>query len=577
MSRPLPGLTAQSRYLLGAPDRAEEVPPVDVLVLGAGIAGLSAALSLPPGLDVVVVLKGTAALGRSDTGAAGSGKTSAGDSGADGSSGHAQGGIAAVFAGDDSAELHLKDTLAAGAGLCEADAVGVLVEEAPDAVRFLVAHGVVLDGLNGDFDLTREGGHSRRRIVHAGGDATGREVMRGLTHSAAARGIRLLEEAFLVDLLTGADGQVCGARLLVGDELCSVRARAVVLATGGFGQLFAETTSPAVCTGDGLAAALRAGAAVADLEFVQFHPTAIQLAGDPRPLASESLRGEGATIRNRRGQAVMELVDVAGDLAPRDVVSRAMAFEMRASGTDHLFLDATAIGEQMVARFPSFVGASRRGGIDPLRSWVPVAPAVHYVMGGVCSDLWGRASLRGLYAIGEVAQSGVHGANRLASNSLVEGVVFGRRAAAALVGELPERPAEWDGRAEPIVPQRVARPWLRAEMTASAGVLRSAPALEGLLEELAARARPLREPTVAAELEDANLTLLAGTLGAMAWLREESRGAHFRLDAPVTAESWRHHQLVSRQESGELVVRDSPPTSGVLATSGDRGAVSSLR
>lgn len=532
----------------GARTTPAEVRRADVLIVGAGIAGLSVALSLPEGLAVEVALKGKSSRPAPSGGRAVD---------ADGSSGHAQGGIAAVFGADDSPSLHLADTLAAGAGLCDEEAVHDLVEEAPAAVRFLEAQGVHLDGTGSILDLTREGGHSRRRVVHAGGDATGREVMRGLVAAAHRRELRLVEESFLVDLLTATDGSVCGALLLEQGRIAEVRASAVVLATGGFGRLFAETTSPPVCTGDGLAAAIRAGAEVADLEFVQFHPTAIQLASDPRPLASEALRGEGAVIRDDAGNLVLRDLPRA-DLSPRDVVSRAMAIAMRTRGTDHLFLDATAIGPDIAARFPSFVGASRRVGLDPQSGWVPVAPAVHYVMGGVRTDTFGRTSIPGLYAVGEAAESGVHGANRLASNSLVEGVVFGRRAAIAL-GDERRAPARLSAVEEATTPSlAVPRSLLRRRMTAEAGVLRNGAGLLALAEELAASARPLPEGAGPGEIEEANLTTIARLLVATARRRAESRGAHYRIDLPETDAGWRRHQVLHRNDDGTIAVRDLP-------------------
>ncbi|HVB06124.1 MAG TPA: L-aspartate oxidase [Acidimicrobiales bacterium] len=545
----LEGAGRLPRLLLPALAATAARRAVDVLVVGAGIAGLTVALSLPPALEVEVALKGRGP---------GAGW---GGGAADGSTGAAQGGIAAALATDDAPALHAADTLAAGAGLCDPAAVALLVAEAPAAVAFLEANGLRLDAGAVGPDLTREGGHSRRRVVHAGGDATGREVMRALWGAARARRLRLVEEAFLVDLLCDGEGRVRGALLLERGRPVVVGAGAVVLATGGFGQLYAETTSPAVLTGDGLAAALRAGAEVADLEFVQFHPTAIQLASDPRPLASEALRGEGAVIRDGAGRPVMAGVPRA-DLAPRDVVSRTMALEMARTGAASLFLDATAIGEQLTARFPSFVAASHRAGVDPRRAWVPVAPALHYVMGGVVSDNAGRSSLPGLYAVGEVAMSGVHGANRLASNSLVEGVVFGRRAAAALADELA--PGEQRPPADPrqdddgLAAVRVARPLLRREASRGAGVLRSAAGLTALLERLAEAARPLPATAGPADLEEANLTLIAQLLGAAALRRGESRGAHFRVEHPFTGVP-ALRQVLRRQPDGALAVLDRPP------------------
>ena len=395
-----------------------------MLVVGSGVAGLSAALAVPAGRTVLLATKDR--LGHSATR-------------------YAQGGIAAVLdLVDDSVAEHVADTLAAGAGLCDPVAVRMLVAEGAQAIAGLRARGVRFDRgeLDGELARTREGGHSRSRVVHAGGDATGAELERALTEAVrAAPAVRSAEHAFLVDLLT-TGGRVTGALLWSDGGPRLVRAGAVVLASGGAGQLYADTTNPPLSTGDGVAAALRAGAVLADLEFVQFHPTALHVDGDPeqpRPLISEAMRGEGAVLRDGDGTPVMAGVHPLGDLAPRDVVTRAMAARMAATGARHLWLDATSIpAEQLERRFPTILARCRASGIDPSRQPIPVSPAAHYLMGGVVTDLDGRTTLPGLFAVGEAACTGVHGANRLASNSLLEGVVFAARIGRAL--EEADRP-----------------------------------------------------------------------------------------------------------------------------------------
>jgi L-aspartate oxidase len=539
------------------------VVEVDVLVVGSGVAGLSTALALPAGGSVLLATKGR--LG-------------------EGATRYAQGGIAAVTpAGqdgpfDDSAARHLDDTLAAGAGLCDPAAVTVLVEEADAAVAELRRRGVRFDQAGaGLLARTLEGGHSRPRILHAGGDATGAEIERALVAAARDAGVRAAEHAFLVDLVSGADGAVVGA--VLADErlrLSLVRAGAVVLASGGAGQLWTDTTNPALSTGDGMAAALRAGAVLADLEFVQFHPTALHLPVDPRPLISEAMRGEGAVLRDLDGEPLMAGRHPLGDLAPRDVVTRAMAARMAASGADHLWLDATGVpAERLERRFPTILARCRAAGIEPTRRPIPVSPAAHYLMGGVRTDLDGRTCLPGLYAVGEAACTGVHGANRLASNSLLEGIVFaariGRAVAAGEGWPVPDRRAAAGppggpaptppgpagdvappgGAAAPAGDPAATRATLRRLMTATAGVLRSGPGLAAAAGAVAAL--PAAFPARPDGWETANLVQLATALVALAARREESRGAHWREDFPDPADAWRVRQTVAAAADGTLV------------------------
>src|SRR5689334_11925039 len=400
----------------------------DVVVVGSGVAGLTAALHLrEQGLHVTVVTKVNID---------------------DGSTRWAQGGIAAVLHPLDTPGAHAEDTLVAGVGLCDPDAVQVLVTEGPAGVRELMRWGAEFDRYpDGSLMLTREGGHHADRIAHAGGDATGAEVQRAL-HAAVRRDpwIRLVEHALVLDLLTDASGRACGVTLHVlgegtEDGVGAILGRAVVLATGGMGQIFASTTTPVVSTGDGVALGLRAGAAVTDIEFVQFHPTALYVGAavagvDQQPLVSEALRGAGAHLVDADGKRFMVGQHELAELAPRDVVAKGIFRELRAAGTDHVFLDARDVPD-LAHRFPTITAACLAAGVDPRTDLIPVAPAAHYASGGVRTDLAGRTSIPGLYACGEVACTGVHGANRLASNSLLEGLVFARRIAADIRADLP--------------------------------------------------------------------------------------------------------------------------------------------
>ena len=500
--------------------------PLDLLVLGSGVAGLSAAVRAAGlGLRVGVLTK--AALDMATTR-------------------WAQGGVAAVLGGadPDSTDLHLADTLAAGDGLCDVDAVRVLVDEGPDRVHELIALGAVFDvDAHGQLARAKEGGHSVARIVHAGGAATGMEIERALVAAVRETAVAIFERTFALDLLVEG-GRCAGVRALgAGGTHVDVRSRHVLLATGGAGQLYGVTTTPLEATGDGIAMALRAGVAVADIEFVQFHPTALHHPLMPRPLLSEALRGHGALLRDTNGDRFVD------ELLPRDKVSRAITQRMAEQGVEHVYLDATVL-EDFSLRFPTIAESLTSVGLDPAKDWLPVAPAAHYFCGGVVADLSGATSLPGLWAAGEVACNGVMGANRLASNSLLDGMVFGPRTVAAIAdGVEGPRPtgamrAVLDG--DDVVPgviggrsielptgtadgEPVTRAEVQSAMTEHAGVLRSA---ESLDEALAVVSRPSAGDDEVATAEVANLTVIGRAVCAAAQVRTETRGAHSRVEHP---------------------------------------------
>jgi L-aspartate oxidase len=549
------------------PQHAAAVPPLDVLVVGSGVAGLSAAVRLAHfgGARVGVLTKGD--LEQSTTR-------------------WAQGGVAAVLPGDeDSTDLHLADTLRAGAGLCDEAAVRVLVDEGPARVTELVALGAVFDRApTGEFSRAREGGHSMARVLHAGGAATGVEVERALVTAVESSAAAILERWFALELIVEA-GRCRGITALdPSGRVERVEAAEVVLACGGAGQLFAVTTNPSEATGDGIAMAIRAGVPVADVEFMQFHPTALHHPAMPRPLLSEALRGHGAVLRDSNGERFVD------ELAPRDVVSRAIANCIAASGVDHVWLDCRGI-EGFRSRFPTIFSSLAEVGLDPAHDFLPVAPAAHHLSGGVLTDLDGASALRGLWAAGEVACTGVHGANRLASNSLLEGMVFGARVVDAILtaGEGGQRAASGvldpvgatiplellagcrcgaavqeraerltpddgsasaatpggPGRRNPPVTDRdvgqnadvaARRHALQSALTDGAGVVRDQTSLEraakvlGLIGSPGPSGAP-SAPSVG-EAELANLVTVGAALVEAASAREESRGSHTRSDFP---------------------------------------------
>ncbi|MGH8960979.1 MAG: L-aspartate oxidase [Jatrophihabitantaceae bacterium] len=532
----------------------------DVVIVGSGIAGLTVALHIArhSSLRIMLVTKDVLAAG---------------------STRWAQGGIAAALAADDSPEQHFEDTIVAGAGVCEDASVRVLVREGPAAVRELAQTGARFDRApDGSLSLTREGGHHRDRIAHAGGDATGAEIERALvTRVLDATAVEVIEHALVLDLLRAADGSVAGLTLHVmgegqRDGVGAVRARAVVLATGGIGQVYASTTNPSVSTGDGVAAALRAGAVVRDLEFVQFHPTVAWLGArshGQQPLVSEAVRGEGAVLVDDAGVRFMQGQHQLADLAPRDVVAKAILRRMRESGADHVWLDARTFGsEKWRVRFPTIHATLTSLGIDPVHELIPVVPACHYASGGVRTDLLGETSLPGLFACGETACTGVHGANRLASNSLLEGLVFGHRIADTIVTRLGPPAATRDPVAVPdgqrLVDDRE-RPALQQLMSAHVGVLRDAKGLDAAergLADLAVAAGGAAPSTD--NWEATNLFTVASALTSAAVLREETRGSHWREDFPDRDDaSWRGHLDTVLSDDGTLSTafrpQDGPP------------------
>lgn len=503
--------------------------PCDVLVIGSGIAGLSFALKAARQHDVVLITKKERVAS---------------------STNYAQGGIASVMAPDDSPALHVRDTLLAGAGLCHPSAVAALVEEGPERVRELMEWGVQFTRSGGGLSLGREGGHSRRRIVHAA-DLTGREIERALLDALeASQRVQLIEDCIAVDLLVGSDtrsaGKRCTGALALAhrtNQLVEFRATVTLLATGGFGQAFRHTTNPDIATGDGVAMAYRIGAKIGNLEFVQFHPTALYPAEGYAFLISEAVRGEGAILRKPDG-APLDTRHPLGSLAPRDIVARAIDLTLKETGAAHVWLDLSPIPpDQLRQRFPNIVAHCEAQGIDVGREPLPVVPAAHYACGGVLTNAHGQTSIAGLFAAGEVSCTGVHGANRLASNSLLEAVVYSHRAAAQLASEIAHARPQPEPTARVPVTNGSDASWsdvrrqLRELMWENAGIVRSDARLElaaGQIRELQTEVeRRFAERGVSPEaIETRNLVDTAALVVRCALMRKESRGLHYNIDHP---------------------------------------------
>jgi L-aspartate oxidase len=498
----------------------------DFLVIGAGVAGLRAAIELAEVGRVLVVAK---------------------ESLKESSSEYAQGGIAVALNDDDEVSLHEQDTIRAGDGLSDPEAVRVLVEEGPARIEELIAWGAEFDREGSKLLFAREGAHSRSRVLHAHGDSTGQEIARTLFRKAASLpNVEFRSFAMMTDLLVDSAGGVAGARVLEesSGQLLALPARAVLLATGGLGRVFRETTNPHVATGDGVAAAYRAGAQISDLEFVQFHPTALHLKNAPRFLLSEALRGEGAILRNAAGERFMQRYHPMQELAARDVVSRAIVSELERTGAEHVFLDLTALGgEHIRARFPRIYETCLQYGVDLAREPAPVHPAAHYAMGGVRTDLNGRTNLENLHAAGEAACTGVHGANRLASNSLLEGVVFGMRAGRAM-REAAREFSKTDEVSEAKRPG-MDENTLRALTWRDCGIVRTGVGLSQALEQLDQAAGALPCATVP-DYELRNMHAVARLIAQGALARRESRGGHYRSDFSSKDDAFQKHSVIMR-------------------------------
>ena len=506
----------------------------DFIVIGSGVAGLRAAIELAgSGANVTVLTKDKASESNTE---------------------YAQGGVAVVLSDDDNAELHEGDTLVAGAGLCDPEAVETLVTEGTKYIKQLIDWGTEFDREGGKLVFTQEAAHSRRRILHAHGDSTGAEFVRALIARAGQEKTINLTPFANTEKLIVVDGRCIGVRFL--DPILraprDIFAKAVIMCTGGAGQLYLHTTNPPVATGDGMAMAYFAGAEMADMEFIQFHPTALNLENAPRFLLSEAMRGEGGILKNKYGERFMPRYDERAELAPRDIVARSIVAEMRRTGTRNVFLDMTALDEEFLKhRFPKIYETCKFYGLDIAKDMLPVSPASHYCMGGIRTDLWGRSTVPGLYAAGEVTCTGVHGANRLASNSLLEGLVFGARAGEAALKDsskfqvpssefLDSQLGTWNPEPGTTISTAVKKR-IKRVMWERVGILRDRDSLVRALKEF--------DQIASGNLStsSSNFVMLAKLVATAALWREESRGGHFRTDFPSQREEWRVHSIQRKE------------------------------
>lgn len=540
------------------------IPEADYLVIGSGVAGLRAALELCHVGRVIVLTKGHPLQSNSI---------------------FAQGGVAVALSEEDDVAIHLTDTLKAGHGLCRREAVRVLVEEGPNRIQELIRWGARFDKTGGKFAFAREAAHSRSRILRARGDATGNEMVRALLSQVIRqKQIIRLDYHFTVDLVVE-EGRCCGAVVLdeTSGEQFILPAKAVLLSSGGAGQIFARTTNPPNATGDGMAMAFRAGAELQDMEFVQFHPTALYLPSSPPFLLSEAMRGEGGQLRNNKGEAFMPRYHPLGVLAPRDIVARAIWAEMAATRARHVYLDVTHLGSNFVKRrFPTIYATCLRHDIDITEEWIPVSPSAHYMMGGVATDVNGATTLPGLFAAGEVACSGVHGANRLASNSLLEGLVFGMRAGVAAIAwasrcSVPDLSLHRErlrcGGTRRLEDAEKLRSSLRRTMWGQVGLVRSRESLIRATAQLARWEQMVSQSFASrTDLEVKNMVQVAHCVAEAALWRENSVGAHYRADYPKSQRpGWKLHsrlrlseQVTERAGSkkGGRIVSLPPPKTG---------------
>lgn len=514
----------------------------DFLIIGGGVAGLRAAIELARNGDVLVVTK---------------------DAPSESSTEYAQGGVAVVMSDEDEISIHFDDTIKAGDGLCIRKAVSTLVEEGPMRIRELIGWGAEFDQEGTKLAFTQEAAHSKRRILHAQGDSTGHEILRVLTDKVRSTGkATKIDFAFTTDLIID-KGRCTGAVVIQqkARKMLLVSARAVILATGGSGRLFERTTNPPVSTGDGVAMAWRAGGTLVDMEFIQFHPTALYLRGAPQFLLSEAMRGEGGMLRNIHGLRFMDAYHPARELAPRDVVTRAIHAELLSTGSDHVYLDMTHLNsEYLRKRFPRIYSTCTSFGIDITEAPIPVSPAAHYIMGGVKTDLWGATTIPGLFAAGETACTGVHGANRLASNSLLEGLVYGERAglAAARYAAKHEKEAKRPVRAGAVSRRKsegvftasdsdYIRTSLRKLMWENVGIVRNGKDMAAAMKKLREWDRMIRNPPRdRAVLELKNMILVSMLITRSALLREGSVGAHYRSDQPSKGKNWRKRIVMAK-------------------------------